>query len=124
MEKYNLYNVLVGMFNHFPKDKTNYRFNDENFNLFFYKRRGNYSVLNNAAFDKDDTFPTSKELDEAYDTLDIGGLITRDVLHKGIDHINRKAFKIAFNKFSKPKFDDSELKELEKLSLEFQNEFC
>ena len=122
-KRYGAYEVLLGIFDNFLIDNRRYDHNDEKFNRFFYNSREKYSVLNKLAFDSDGIFPTSKELEEAHSHL-IGFRFFNLHELKPKSYLNKDLFHISFNKFSKQKFNESELKELELLSLDFQKEFC
>jgi hypothetical protein len=123
-KNYGAYEVLLGVFDNFLINNKRYDHNNEKFNRFFCDRREKYSVLDNLAFDSDRIFPISKELDEAHSHLIGSRFLNWYDIKPSIEYPNKDLFHISFNKFSKQKFNDSELKELEQLSLEFQKEFC
>jgi hypothetical protein len=120
MKNYNLHDVLIGMFSNLPEG-FGYKYDEEKVHEFFYNAREKYSVLDLIAFDNDSR--TSKELFEDISCLRILHFFNGWTSHPNMDFIDKKVFDISFNKFSKNKFNNSELKELEKLSLEFKDKF-
>jgi hypothetical protein len=122
-KKYNIYDVLIGLFNNFPVNKTRYSYNEEEFNRFFYNNREYYEILDTLAFDSDGVFPASKELTQAHDNLIVFKFL--DIYStKNMEHLNKFLFNTSFNKFNKNRFKESELIELMDLSEEFQKQFC
>ena len=98
-KKYNIYDVLIGLFNNFPVNKTRYSYNEEEFNRFFYNNREYYEILDTLAFDSDGVFPASKELTQAHDNL-IGFKFLDIYSTKNMEHLNKFLFNTSFNKFN------------------------
>jgi hypothetical protein len=123
-KNYGAYEVLLGIFNNFPVSSRMYTHNEENFNRFFYNNRDKYIVLNNLAFDAEGIFPISKELAEAHSHLIESRFLKGYDINPKVEHLHKSLVNMSFMMFSQQKFNQSELKELEQLSLEFQKEFC
>jgi hypothetical protein len=122
-KSYNMYDVLIGMFNFFPEEMAECDYNNRNFNEFFFNRRENYSILNHVAFDNDGNFPESKELDDACGVMRGCSLISPSE-DPSKNTVYLPAIKFAFEKFSKNRFNEREISELEILSREFHKKFC
>ncbi len=122
--EYGVYDVLLGIFNNLPKGVVKYNHDWTDFNKFFFDRRDKYSVLDKLAFDTEENFPESKELYSSMDTLDKSWISYYNGEDPFRNVLNRDAIKITFDRFSKKKFDEKELGELEILSEDFGEMFC
>ena len=121
-KKYTLNDVFVGIYSNFPKDVKTYKRNDLKFTEFLFERRHSYSVLGDIAFDNDGIFVESEAVESAFSDLSSTGLLSFDMDFK--EGIIKPPMGFRWRGFSKAKFNPKELEELEKLSLEFQEEFC
>jgi hypothetical protein len=115
-KKYGIYEVLIGVFDNFPVKIRRYNYNKGKFNKFFYGNMDKYSVLNEIPLD-------NKELVEIHGKLLRLHFFDLYNTNPRVEHLNKDLFTICFLEYKK-KFNETELKELGQLSLDFQKEFC
>src|SRR3989344_6353659 len=75
MDPYTTHDILKGIFANLP-DSYSFVMNQEKFSRFFYNwKLAGVSVLQELTFDSDNTPPTSHDLQEAFNTFTVTGMI-------------------------------------------------
>jgi len=119
---YLMEDILVGIGSFLPNRGVDISHDDVKWAQFFYERKSKYSVLKNVQF-RIREFPESEELDQAYSNLVATGVLFWGGMAVHPLHQFSPACKICFESYSKKLFNNKELAELQKLSLEFQERF-
>lgn len=117
MEESLAYDVFIGIFHNFPRDKTDFRYDSEKIADFILENRGNYRLLENLT--REDVVKALQILDAAHIVRGIPPELTPRVRT-----FNHETMDYSFKRFNRLRFRLSDLGQLRDLSAKFAGQFC